>query len=156
MEIRSLPRFWVILKDFAAQNDDLDIDEIVQVNQKTNKEWVSFANIMSTIEKRDLMKGEYHKYKSYGFISEYPCETKSSSLSIIESRLYACANARILRIDLTDIDQVYDRLINFIGEKGYSIAGEAIERNILDLYHGENREFIHYFKIYIPIEPGRI
>ena len=152
MEIRKMPKFWIISKEFAKDRDELEINEIVRINKATSDEWISFANIFSTIEKNGLLTRNYHRYKSYGFISEYPCETKSADLSIVESRLYACANARILRIDLEDIDRVYDNLIKFIDQEGFTIDGEAIERNVLDLFHGNNREFIHYFKIYIPVK----
>lgn len=153
MTIETRPDFWVITKEFDEDADELDLEEIVRINRSTDSEWISFANIFSTIDKEHLLQGDYHTYKRYGFISEYPCETTSDHLSVWGSRLYACANAKSLRIDLEDIDRVYDDLKTYLSSEGYAIAGEAIERNVFDLYRGENREFIHFFKIYIPVEP---
>lgn len=150
--VKKLPQFWVISKEFGSTNDELDINEIVKVNTSTKENWISFANIISTIDKNVLLLGDFHTYKEYGYISEYPCDTNSKNLlRIIESRLYVCCNAKVTRIDHMDIDRIYEKMLRFINDNGYRVAGDAIERNILDLYHDKDKDLTLFFKIYIPV-----
>ncbi len=148
--VRQLPRLWLLSKEFGAK-DELDIEEILKTNHATNEGWLSFANIISTIDQEKLKKGEYHSYKIYGFLSEHPCDTESKYLEIIESRLCVCCNARVDRIDHSDIDRIYNNMMTFIQDNGYTITGDAIERHVLDLYQGQERELTIFFKIYIPV-----
>ena len=150
--VRELPRFWLLSKEFALKNDELDIEEIAKTNSSTRGDWISLANIISTIDKSDLLKGDYHSYKKYGFISEYPCDTnKKDVLEIIESKVYVCCNAKINRIDHIDIDRIYDKMVDFIKKNNYMITGDTIERNVLDLYNGKEKDLTMFFKLYIPV-----
>lgn len=148
--VRKIPKLWLLSKEFGTE-DELDIEEIVRTMKVTKGDWVSFANIISTIDKENLEAGDYHSYKKYGYLSEYPCNSDSKHLEVIESRLCVCCNAKVKRIDHIDIDQVYNSMMAFIKNNGYAIIGDAIERNVLDLYQGEDKEFTHYFKLYIPV-----
>ena len=150
ISVRRLPQFWLLSKEFGAE-DELDIDEILNTNNATKGDWISFANIISTIDQEKLKEGEYHIYKKYGFISEHPCNTDSKYLEILESRLCVCCNAKVNKIDHTDIDRIYSGMMEFVKNNGYTITGDAIERNVLDLYQGKDKELTIYFKIYIPI-----
>lgn len=153
--VRKLPRFWLLSKEFGTE-DELDIEAILKTNNATKGDWVSFANIISTIEEEKLRTGDYHTYKKYGYLSEYPCETDSEYLEIIESRLCVCCNAKVNRIDHKDIDHIYRSMLEFIDSNGYIITGEAIERHVLDLYQGKDRDLTIFFKIYIPVSTGII
>lgn len=148
--VRKLPKFWLLSKEFGSE-DELDIEEIIKTNNATKGDWISFANIISTIEPEKLEAGDYHSYKKYGFLSEHPCDTDSKYLEIIESRLCVSCNAKVNRIDHADIDRIYSNMMEFIKENGYSITGDAIERNVLDLYQGEDNDLTIFFKIYIPV-----
>lgn len=147
--VRKLPKFWLLSKEFGAE-DELDIDEILRTNNLIKRDWVSFANIISTIDQERLKAGDYHSYKKYGYLSENPCDTDSKYLEVIESRLCVCCNAKVSRIDHTDIDRIYDSMMAFIKNNDYVMIGDAIERHVLDLYQG--KELTIYFKIYIPVE----
>ena len=150
--VTQLPQFWVLSKEFADDNDELNINEIVNVNDSTKENWSSFANIISTIDKNNLCSGDYHTYKDYGYISEYPCNTdRKDLLKIIESRLYVCCNAKVTRIDHIDIDRIYNKMLEYIKQNGYQVTGDAIERNVLDLYDDKDKDLILFFKIYIPV-----
>ncbi len=148
--VRRLPKLWLLSKEFGAE-DELDIEEILRTNHVTKGEWLSFANIISTIALEKLKDGDYHTYKKYGYLSEHPCETDSKYLEIIESRLCVCCNAKVSRLDHKDIDRIYHSMLEFIQNNGYEITGDAIERNVLDLYQGKAKELTIYFKIYIPV-----
>lgn len=148
--VRQIPKLWLLSKEFGSE-DELDIEEILKTNNATKGDWISFANIISTIDQEKLKAGDYHSYKIYGFLSEIPCDTDSKHLKIIESRLCVCCNARVNRLDHTDIDRIYDKMIAFIEDNGYTITDDAIERHVLDLYQGQEKELTIFFKIYIPV-----
>ena len=148
--VRRLPKLWLLSKEFGAE-EELDIEEILNTNNATKGDWISFANIISTIDQEKLKEGEYHTYKKYGYISEHPCNTDSKYLEIIDSRLCVCCNAKVNKIDHTDIDRIYAGMMEFIKKNGYTITGDAIERNVLDLYQEKDKELTIFFKIYIPI-----
>lgn len=148
--VRRVPRLWLLSKEFGAE-DELDIEAILKTNNATRGDWVSFANIISTLEEERLRAGDYHTYKKYGYLSEYPCETDSEYLEIIESRLCVCCSARVDRIDHKDIDHIYCSMLEFIDHNGYTIIGDAIERHVLDLYHRKDKDLTIFFKLYIPV-----
>jgi Predicted transcriptional regulators len=152
ISVRMLPQFWLLSKEFETDNDELDIREIVNANHSAKEDWISFANIISTIDKEFLLAGDYHTYKEYGYLSEYPCDTdRKDLLRIIESRLCVCANAKVTRMDHIDIDVIYSKMMSYIKQNNYTVCGDAIERNVLDLYDEKEKDPILYFKIYIPV-----
>lgn len=153
--VKMLPQLYVLSKAFGTDPAELDINEIVNANDSAKENWSSFANIISTIDKDDLLAGDYHTYKEYGYISEHPCDTnRTDLLQMIESRLCVCANAKVTRIDHLDIDQVYHSMLQYIRQNDYRVVGDAIERNVLDLYAGKKKDLILFFKIYIPVAKG--
>lgn len=150
ISVRKTPKLWLLSKEFGRE-DELDMEVIIRTMKETKGNWVSFANIISTIDKENMEAGDYHSYKKYGYLSEHPCNSNSKYLELIESRLCVCCNAKVKRIDHNDIDRVYDKMMEFIRNNGYTIIGDAIERNVLDLYQGKDKEYTHYFKLYIPV-----
>ncbi len=152
--VKTIPKLWMLAKKFDTQeNDELDINEIVNANDSAQENWNSFANIISTIDKKSLLAGDYHTYNQYGYISEQPCKTnRVDLLQVVESRLCVCCNAKVNRIDHLDIDEVYDKMLQYITYNNYRVVADAIERNVLDLYAGREKDLILFFKIYIPVE----
>lgn len=143
---------WMLKKDFGVE-DNLDIQEIVKITELIEGEWLYHANIFSTISPENLKQQAFHKYKSYGYMSEHEPDTQNQNLVRLPSRLYASMNVRSQRMDLTDLDEKYIELMNFIKENGFQVDGEAIERNVLDLVNEDGP--IHFFKMYIPIKPRK-
>lgn len=141
-----------ILSQTIDEHKMLDIKEVVRINQDIGQEWLSCANVMSTISKENLLKGCYHSYLHYGFISDYPYNEENKLVQCMEPRLYVCANAEVERLGHEDIDSVYGEMLAFIKENNLEIVGETIERNMLDLYSEVGKESKHYYKIYIPVK----
>ncbi len=153
MRIERVPALWLLSRDFDSAHGELALEDMVATYRMTDSSWIHSASTFSTISMQNLYDRSYQLYTTYGFISEYPCTSKSSDLSCIENQLFAIATAQSKRVDLIDIYPVYDRLKIFVEEQGYRISGETIERNIVDLYSEPKKQFTHHFKLYIPVEP---
>lgn len=149
--MEEVPKLWMFSKKFGEE-DELDIDEILKVNRLAKKDWVSFAGIVSTVSIDNLLKGDFHTYDRYGYLSEHSCNVESPYLEVIPARKCVVSIARVCSTEHIEIDSAYRAAIDYINENGLKIAGEAIERNILDLYGDDSKNPIMYFKIYIPVE----
>lgn len=153
IRLEEIPCLYLLQKQYNSDSDEFDISEIISANSSTEEEWSSYANVISTADKTDICSGNFHKYKSYGYMSEYPCKTgREDLLTVIKNQLYLTCTAKISRIDHCDIDPFYNRLLEYINEKGYEITGDIIERNVIDLYGPDNHDLCFYFKIYIPVK----
>lgn len=150
ISLQEVPSLWMLSRDFE-EDHEIDVEEIVKINQSIAGEWVSFANTMSTVSKENLLNGRYHEYKRFGFISEYPYKDESDYVEVFGNCLCVCANAKIKRLDHSDIDTTYDRMVNYIKDNGLTVAGETVERSMLDLYGSEGEPFVHHYRIYIPV-----
>lgn len=150
IRIEKVPQMWMFSKLFGS-DDELDIEEILEVNRLAKKDWSSLAGIVSTITPKNLKAGCFHTYERYGYISEIPCNVKSKYLEVIPSRECVVANAKVCTVEHAEIDGVYGKMLDFVKEKGLAISGDAIERNVLDLYAGNSKEPTIFFKIYIPV-----
>lgn len=149
--IETVPALWVFSKSFGDE-DELDIEEIMKVNTHAGKDWVSSAGIMSTITKENLIKNDFHTYDRYGYISEQPCDFDSPYLEIIPERKCVVGISKVCSLDHAEIDETYKRMLDYIGQHKLNISGDAIERNIFDLYAGDSKNPTMFFKIYIPVQ----
>lgn len=144
------PEIWMFSKPFGSE-DELDIDEILEVNRLAEKDWISRAGIVSTITMDNLLKGEFHIYDRYGYMSESSIQVESPYLSHIPARMAVMGNARVSTVEHFEMDKAYKKLIDFATLNGYEICGDAIERNVLDLYAGNPQSPVMFFEISIPI-----
>ncbi|WP_304943101.1 MerR family transcriptional regulator [Vallitalea guaymasensis] len=152
IRIEKLPKLWVLSKPFHTNEIDLDIDSISLIHKETNQDWVLTSNIISILSKENLIKNDYHTYAAYGLISESPCPTKSDSLSVLNEGYYVSANTIIYEPNHSDVNVVYDRILDYIDKHHLEITGDAIERNVLDMFVNEQGDNSHYIKIIIPIK----
>lgn len=151
--LEKVPKMYTLLKEYDSEHDELDINQIDQVNNSSLSKWISYANIISTTDINNIKKREYHIYKTYGYLSETPCNHGPEELrKDFESRWCVCCNAKVERIDHLDIDRIYDKMMDYIKEHQLQIIDDAIERNVLDLYGEKENNLIIYFKIYIPVK----
>lgn len=152
IRIEKLPKLWVLSKPFHTTEIDLDIDSISLIHKETNQDWILTSNIISIVSKENLLEKDYHTYAGYGLISESPCPTKSDSLKVLKESYYVSANTIIYRPDHSDVNIVYEHMLDYIDDHHLEITGDAIERNVLDMFINEQGENAHYIKIIIPIK----
>lgn len=144
------PKLWMFSKPFGVE-DELDIDEILEVNRLAEKAWVTRASIVSTITKDDLLQEKFHAYDRYGYLSEAEINVDSPYLSVIPPMLAVVGSVKVSTLEHSEMDAAYRKLLNFAKSEGYEIIGDAIERNVLDLYGGNPQSPIMFFEISIPV-----
>lgn len=149
IEVVDLPEIWMLKNEFDESNN-LDLQLIADVMGTIGKDWISHANTFTTVSKESLLKGEFHTYKLYGYVSEASLNVKSKNVTILPKRKYITMIVKSTCSNLTEMDNRYEELINYINKNGYQIIGDAIERGILDLLGKDG--YINFYKIYIPIE----
>lgn len=146
------PKLWVLSQEFPTNEIELNPNDIAPVQAGIDSKWMTTANIIATLSIPSLLNRDYHTYSRYGLISEFPCPSDSLYLSILPEGHYVCANAKIYQPNHSDVNQVYDRMLDYIKKHNLVITGEAFERHVLDLYVNEKNETVHFMKIYIPIK----
>lgn len=148
-----LPEMYCLLKDYDSRTDELDIKDIESVNHGNQGDWISYANLVSTIDVELLKEGDFHTYKTYGYISDVPCPNAPERLyQTIPAGKYVCGSARVESVEHFEVDSVYSEMLAFISQNGLQIAGDAIERSILNLYRNTPNEMTIFFRLYIPVK----
>jgi DNA-binding transcriptional MerR regulator len=148
--LETLPEMYMMSKSFGDR-DELDVEEIIKVTRGSGN-WADTAGIISTISVEDLLKGNFHSYEKYGYISELPCPVKNRYTEVLPRRLCACVTMRIRTVEHFEADEAYCRLMGFIKDKGLTPAGPAIERNILDICGSDPRNPTMFFRVYVPVK----
>ncbi len=147
--LETLPDMYMMSKPFGTE-DELDIEEIIKVTRGSGN-WADTAGIISTINIEDLLKGNFHNYEKYGYISELPYPVENKYTEVLPGGLYACGNMKIRTVEHFEADAAYQRIMDFIKSRGLAPSGPAIERNVLDIYGNHPLEPTMYFRIYIPV-----
>ena len=150
IELMKLPKMYMMSKPFGEE-DELDIDEIIETTITAGK-WADTAGIISTITKEKLMKGSFHEYDRYGYLSEIPFSKKNKYTEVLPAGRYVCYGMKVNSVEHFEADEAYAKLIRYIKRNKLKIRGSAIERNVLDLYSGNKNNPTMYFRIYIPVE----
>lgn len=152
ISVKYISKLWMITQPFRTKEVELYANDIAKAHEDVNSSWILTSNIISTLDISCLLNRNYHTYSRYGLISEFPCDTKSPYLSVLNEGYYVCANTKIYEPNHSDVDIVYDKMLSFIEDNNLIITGEAIERNVLDMYTNENNDTVHFMRIYIPIK----
>jgi DNA-binding transcriptional MerR regulator/effector-binding domain-containing protein len=145
-----IPEFWLLSTEIQLL-DDLNIGELAPLADPHVIEWISYSTVMSTIPGEKLLQGRFRDFNRFGYVSEQPLHYRDQNVIKIENQLFVCSNTSVLSTEFEEIDSVYRNMLDYIENKNLEVAGEAIERNMLELYHEEKKVFTHFFKIYIPV-----
>lgn len=152
VELLDLKPMYALIKKYDSRTDELDIGDIESINKGSESDWIAYANLVSTISAEDLQKGDFHTYKTYGYISDSPCLRAPKRLyTVFEGGKYVCANVKVESVEHFEVDRVYGKMLEFIRANDLKISGDAIERSILNLYRNNPDEVTIYFRLYIPV-----
>jgi DNA-binding transcriptional MerR regulator len=145
-----IPELWLLASEIPFL-DNLNIEELRPLADSNVKEWISYATVMSTIPPEKLLNRRFRDFNRFGYVSEQPLFYKDKNVRKIENQLFVCSNTSVLSTEFNKIDSVYENMLLYIESNSLEVIGETIERNMLELYHEENKVFTHFFKIYIPV-----
>lgn len=108
--------------------------------------WLIEGQIYTSISKEDMLEERFEKFNY--FIEILPRDENTSLQSkILPENDYACI---VFCGSYSNIEHYYRMLIKWIEENGYEIAGDSIEKNIVD-YGFSNSEEEYISEIQIPI-----
>ena len=100
-----------------------------------------------SIAQQSLLERDFSKYSAISIFPEEIIDSEQSLVTLTAGE-YACIYCRST---LFDSDQYYGQLLDYIDEKGYSIAGDSVERIIIDQFITNNSQK-HLSAIQIPVK----
>jgi len=100
-----------------------------------------------SIAQQDLMKRDFTKYSAISIFPEEVVDNEESSVTLDDGE-YACIYCRNSLFKSTVF---YEKLLDFINEQGYIVAGDSVERIIIDSFISKDRQK-HFSEIQIPVE----
>lgn len=152
IRVEKLPKMYCVKKAFKTSDVEVDANDVIPFREKLDSSWMDTANIMVTLSSKCILANKFHKYKEYGLISNMEPMTEDDTIEVLEENEYICADAKIYNPDHEDVDQVYRSIITFAKEHALEIYGDAIERNVLDMFRDHEQHNVHFLKIYVPIK----
>lgn len=141
------PRDILCIKNQIRNRPELEIS-LKRLERSTHiKSSLFIGRIGVSIARNDL---ETHNFGKYSSIFIFPEETVDSEQSLrkLAAGEYACIYCRNTLFKTTEY---YERLIDFINARGYVIAGESVERTIIDQFISGNQQK-HLSEIQIPVK----
>ena len=153
VRIENVRELYLLVKEYDSLTDEFDLNEIISANEATLDEWTSYASVISTLTKEDVFSGNFHRYTSYGYMSEYPCKTgRKDLLRVIKKQTYATCSVKVESVEHSEIDGCYQKLLDYVKANNLIVCGDIIERNVIDLYGNNKNDLTFFFKVYFPIE----
>lgn len=148
IRIQRLPQRWGVFIDIENIEDDFEIKSSFKKHESHLKmsSWLIEGQIYTSISKENILKEHFHKFNYFIEILSRT-ENGDERIEVLEENDYACI---VFCGPYDKIEHYYRLLIQWIEENGYEIAGDSIEKNIVD-YGFSNSEEEYISEIQIPI-----
>lgn len=134
--------------DISNLKSDYEIKQTLKRNVEYLKisSWLIEGQIYTSLSKENMEKGILNKFRY--FIEIVPINSEfCEQLTVIPENEYVCIT---FLGPYSDMGKHYQLLIRWIEENGYQIAGDSIEKNIVD-YDFSDSENEYISEIQIPI-----
>ncbi|MBN2898760.1 MAG: MerR family transcriptional regulator [Clostridia bacterium] len=148
MRICHLPERKGVFLDIENVEDDAERKRTFSAHESFLKvsSWLIEGQIYTALKMADILNREYLNYKYFVEIVS-PENTPSTQITIIPEMDYLCL---IFRGPYSEFIHAYDSMLSWIDEHGYRVAGDAIEKNIMD-YGFTSSEEEYISEIQIPV-----
>lgn len=146
--IKKIPQRIGAFIDINNLESDYEIKQTLKKNEKYLKisSWLIEGQIYTSLSKENMDKGILNEFRY--FIEILPIDSEfCKQLTIIPESEYVCVS---FLGPYRDMGKHYQLLIQWIEENGYQIAGDSIEKNIVD-YDFSDSENEYISEIQIPI-----
>jgi DNA-binding transcriptional MerR regulator len=147
--VKRLPQRLGKFLDMNDFQNDYEIKQAFQQNEEYLKisSWLIEGQIYTSLSKENMEKGVLNKFRY--FIEIVPLDSGfSKQLEVIPENEYVCVT---FLGPYRDMGKHYQMLLAWIEENGYQIAGDSIEKNIVD-YGFSDSENEYISEIQIPIK----
>ena len=108
--------------------------------------WLIEGQVYTSISKKNILDGLFHKFNYFIEILSRN-EDDNTQVKVLKENNYACI---VFSGSYDKIEHYYRMLIQWIEDNGYEIAGDSIEKNIVD-YGFSSSEEEYISEIQIPI-----
>ena len=146
--IKKIPQRIGAFIDVNNVESDYEIKQTFKRNEKYLKisSWLTEGQIYTSLSKENMDKGILNKFRY--FIEIVPIDSELyKQLTVFPEHEYVCM---AFLGPYRDMGNHYQLLIRWIEENGYQIAGDSIEKNIVD-YDFSDSENEYISEIQIPI-----
>ena len=149
IRIEKLPERWGVFIDIQNVDDDDEIKNSFKKHEADLKisSWLIEGQIYTSISKENILDQRFEKFNYFVEILSRE-KTKSKHLKVLQENEYACI---VFCGSYDKIEQYYRMLIQWIVDHEYEIAGDSIEKNIVD-YGFSDCEEEYISEIQIPIK----
>lgn len=149
MKIKRIPTRRGIFLDMNDVESDYEIKKAFKANEQYLKtsSWLIEGQIYTSLSKENMDQGIFTRFRYFIEVVSVDLEQLSQTVEIPEQDC-ACIT---FEGPYCEMPKYYDVLTRWIRENGYVIAGDSIEKNIVD-YDFSDSEYEYVSEIQIPIE----
>ncbi|MDR3589769.1 MAG: MerR family transcriptional regulator [Negativicutes bacterium] len=135
------------LRDQIQNRSELEIS-LKRLEKTTRvKSSLFIGRVGVSIACENLLKRDFTKYNAISIFPEEIVDGEQALVSLDDGE-YACIYCRDILFEST---VVYEKLLDFIDAQGYMIAGDSVERLIIDPFISKDRKK-HLSEIQIPVK----
>ena len=146
--VKEIPQRIGVFIDVSNVKSDYEIKQTFKMSETYMKtsSWLIEGQIYTSLSKEDMDQGILNKFRY--FIEIVPIDSELyKQLKVFPENEYVCM---AFLGPYRDMGQHYQLLLRWIEENGYQIAGDSIEKNIVD-YDFSDSEDEYISEIQIPI-----
>ncbi|MBN7773972.1 MerR family transcriptional regulator [Clostridium aminobutyricum] len=150
VRIKSLPEKIGVFLDMNAVESDVEIIQAFKKNEKYFKSssWLIEGQVYTSLSKEDMKNQIFNRFRY--FIEMVTLDqVPHTQMQVIPEGQYACI---AFLGPYRDMAKHYELLLQWIIKNGYQVAGDSIEKNIVD-YGFSDSENEYISEIQIPIIP---
>lgn len=148
IRVERLPERWGVFVDIENIEDSYEIKNSFKKHEAHFKisSWLNEGQIYTSITKEDILAQRFHRFNYFIEILSRG-ENLNTQVRVLPENDYACI---VYCGSYNKIEDYYRLLIQWIDENGYEIAGDSIEKNIVD-YGFSDSEEEYISEIQIPV-----
>lgn len=148
IRVERLPERWGVFIDIENIEDEYEIKNSFKKHEAYLKmsSWLIEGQIYTSITKKDMLAQRFERFNYFIEILSRE-DSSNTQLIILPEKEYACV---VFSGPYSMIAEYYTMLIKWIEDNGYEIAGDSIEKNIVD-YGFSDSEEEYISEIQIPI-----
>lgn len=149
VKIKRISKRIGVFLDMNNVENDFEIIDVFKQNEKyfKNSSWLIEGQVYTSLSKENMERGILNKFRYFievVTLDSEPCK----QVKVIPENDYACI---AFLGPYRDMGKHYTVLIKWIGNNGYQIMGDSIEKNIVD-YEFSDSEHEYISEIQIPIK----
>jgi DNA-binding transcriptional MerR regulator len=150
IRVERLPERRGVFIEIEDIQDDSEIKNSLKKHEAHLKmsSWLIEGQVYTSLSKKNVLQ---HRFDRFNYFIEILSsnENDSTQIKVLKENNYACI---VFSGSYDKIEHYYGILIQWIENNGYEIAGDSIEKNIVD-YGFSNSEEEYISEIQIPIIP---